>query len=93
MAAVKKKKKPSRRVLLRRRRRERWIASRCNPEHRAFRIWVHDLDTILHELLRNPAIVTMSNDEVLARAIEFADLYRQKQEERRPDDMDPEDAL
>jgi hypothetical protein len=64
---------------------------RRNPRHmfstesRAWHIWQHDLDAIFHSMLRNSAYVNAKPRDVLAAAVEFADLYGQTIAARRPE--------
>jgi hypothetical protein len=59
--------------------------------------WNHDFDTILHELVKNPAIVardetatTIMPAKLLVQyAEQFADALREMQERRRPKGMKP----
>lgn len=57
----------------------------------AWRLWNHDLDTILHELVKNPALSTTDPTELVARAVAFADALRHAQDARRPAELTRED--
>lgn len=77
-----KKKHPYVTVQVRRTARE--IRFRVDPDYRWWRTWTHDLDTILHELVKNPALATLEPSAVLERAEAFADAYEALQARRRP---------
>lgn len=87
----KKAKNPKRRPRVRILMRRRFLD--LPPEHRRFRLWCHDLDTILHEYLKNPAIIGTAPEEIVKIAARFADAYRAEQEARKPEGMRFEDTL
>jgi hypothetical protein len=55
-----------------------------SPAERAWRTWSHDFDTLLHQLVKNPALVRVPPVKIIARAEAFADAYRAMQVRRRP---------
>jgi hypothetical protein len=80
MAGGKRKKRRRRRISYYRR-------GRFHDEpvaQRAWRIWSHDFDTILHELVKNPAFARMTPKKLIARAEMVADAYKAMQDRRRP---------
>jgi hypothetical protein len=84
MAAKKKpvkKKKGRKRYVIRRR---RWGSS----EERKWRLWVHDVDTLLHEMVKNPAHHDTAPENLIARAEAFADAYHAMQNRRRPEGLE-----
>jgi hypothetical protein len=87
--AAKKKKAVKRRPRVRRVRLSLHRRSRT-PAEAKWRLWNHDLDSILHELVKNPALSTSSPEEIIALAERFADAYRAMIERRRPSDV-PDD--
>jgi hypothetical protein len=89
MAAKKtaKKKKPRRRYYRTVRVRHRW----GSPEERKWLLWVHDVDTLLHEMVKNPAHNETPPDELVARAEAFADAYHAMQDRRRPASLEADD--
>jgi hypothetical protein len=60
-----------------------------SPEGRKWRSWNHDLDTILHHLVQNQALVNEDPKKIVARAEKFADELHALQERRRPPGLDP----
>jgi hypothetical protein len=82
MAAKKaaKKKKARKRYYVRVSHRRRWGST----EERKWRLWVHDVDTLLHEMVKNPAYYATPPEELIARAEQFADAYHVMQDRRRP---------
>ena len=82
MAAAKKKRRRKPTPYLRHlRRHERRLA---DPVFRKWNRWSHDLDTILHQLVRNPALANADPKDIIARAEAFADAYEEMQARRRP---------
>ena len=79
-AKSKKKKKRVRTVARYRRRRHRMI----RPVERVWISWNHDVDTILHELVKNPSINKIAPKDIVARAEAFADALHELQNRRRP---------
>jgi hypothetical protein len=78
MAAKKKKKaKVSIRYV---RMRRRW----ATPEERKWHLWMHDVDTLLHEMVKNQTYQAYPADDLVARAEAFADAYHAMQDRRRP---------
>lgn len=57
---------------------------------RQWRQWNHDLDTLLHELVKNPALADADPAMLVARAEAFADALRAMQDRRRPPGVLPE---
>lgn len=85
MAAKKKKaKKRGYRV------RPRFLQS---PIERRWRLWNHDVDTLLHEMVKNPGYINTAPEELIARAEAFADAYHAMQARRRPPTLDPDETL
>jgi hypothetical protein len=68
----------ARRAMLARRRR------RFDPDVRRWHQWCHDLDTLLHELVKNPALADVEPAILVARAEAFADALEAMQNRRRP---------
>jgi hypothetical protein len=64
-----------------------------DPVHRKWNLWRHDLDTLLHQLVRNPALVDVRPHDLIKRAVEFADSYHSILDARRPPSMDPSDEF
>lgn len=89
MAAKKtaKKKKSRKRNYVRIRSRRRW----GSPEERKWRLWVHDVDTLLHEMVKNPAHHDASPRDLIDRAEAFADAYHAMQDRRRPASLDEDE--
>jgi hypothetical protein len=58
-----------------------------SAEERKWRLWVHDVDTLLHEMVKNPA----HNETPPARAEAFADAYHAMQDRRRPASLEEDD--
>src|SRR5260370_27956466 len=85
MAAATRKK---RRSPARRRYRFGFVSS---PEARKWRLWCHDVDTLLHAMVKNPSMQQMTPKKVIALAEAFADEYHAMQDRRRPEGVDPED--
>ena len=54
------------------------------PEERVWMSWNHDVDTILHELVKNPKFSEMAPKDIVARAEAFADALHELQNRRRP---------
>jgi hypothetical protein len=73
-------------LAIRQRRRRRF-----DPEVRRWNLWCHDLDTLLHELVKNPALAEVPAVELVARAEAFADALHNMQDRRRPEGFTPED--
>lgn len=90
--AAKKAKKKKRRISRPRRRRRyyRRVILNMPKGAQAWRRWNHDLDTLLHQLVRNPAILKMPPKKLIALAEKFADEYLAMQDRRRPANIDPE---
>lgn len=82
--AAKKKKGKKRRRSLHSGRAVRFRRLRQNPVWRKWYRWSHDLDTILHELVKNPALADVDPKDIIARAEAFADAYCEMQTRRRP---------
>lgn len=76
-------KKKATKAKRRRRTRYRRFLQR-SPAQRAWLVWNHDLDTFLHELIKNPAMASIDPKEIVARAEAFADAVRELQDRRRP---------
>jgi hypothetical protein len=55
-----------------------------SPKEHEWRLWCHDVDTLMHEMVKNPALTKMSPEKIIARAEAFADAYRAMQDRRRP---------
>jgi hypothetical protein len=72
-------------------RRKRRRALMNDPVVRRWNLWNHDLDTMLHELVKNPALATVDPRAIVARAADFADALREMQDQRRPPGV-PSDA-
>lgn len=93
MAAKKKKAKAKARP----KRRYRYVRiarrGRGSPLERRWRLWNHDVDTLLHEMVKNPAHVSTPPEELIARAEAFADAYHAMQSRRRPPSLDPDETL
>ena len=60
------------------------------PELRAWRTWVHDVDTLLHAMVLNPSLNTEPPEAIVARAEAFADAIHKLHERRRPEGIEPE---
>jgi hypothetical protein len=89
MAAKKAKKKKApakKRPRIRYRGKRRFFVD-ASPAERRWRVWVHDVDTLLHELVRNPALAEHEPSLLVARAEAFADAYQALQDRRRPPGM------
>jgi hypothetical protein len=80
------RKKRRRRTRSRYRRRGRFFDEPV--AQRAWRIWSHDFDTILHELVKNPAFARMTPKKLIARAEAVADAYKAMQDRRRPEGVE-----
>lgn len=81
MAAKKKKaKKPARRRVRYQYRMRRFRS----PEERRWDLWSHDVDTLLHQMVKNPAYHDIEASELVAKAEAFADAYHAMQDRRRP---------
>ena len=53
-------------------------------KERAWWSWNHDLDSLLHELVKNPELVSLSPVDLVDRAAEFADALHNLLDRRRP---------
>src|SRR5277367_3191848 len=72
----------------RRKKRRRPVRRRfgaASPKERTWRMWCHDVDTLLHELVKNPQLNRLSATKIVSRAEELADAYHAMQERRRPE--------
>lgn len=81
MAAKKKAKK------VRPRRKYRRFRRFHTPGEHRWRLWTHDLDTLLHELVKNPRLHNADPGKLVARAAAFADALRAMQDTRRPKNL------
>jgi hypothetical protein len=94
MAAAKKsapKAKPRRRKYKSRRLRRHFDRS---PEARLWRLWTHDVDTLLHSMVKNPDMVKVFTPaQLVAKAEAFADAYHAMQARRRPASIDPSELF
>jgi len=82
MAAKKKAKNKTRQVRRAVRLRRRF--SKMGLKERAWWSWNHDLDSLLHELVKNPELVSLSPVDLVDRAAEFADALHNLLDRRRP---------
>lgn len=55
-----------------------------DPKVRRWHLWNHDLDTLLHELVKNPELANVDPKVIVERAAAFADALRELQDRRRP---------
>jgi hypothetical protein len=67
----------------------RYVPARTLDEYN-WRIWNHDLDAILHEMVKNPAVFDVDPVALVERAAAFADALRALQEKRRPASVPPD---
>ena len=85
MAAKKKKPKPKKTSRVRGRGRRRFGRFwQLDDKERRWYSWNHDLDTILHELVKNPGLADVAVEDILLRAEQFADQLHALQDRRRP---------
>lgn len=88
MAAAKKTAKKT--AKKRKRPRGRYFRRR-SPERRAWSLFMHDVDTLLHQLVRNPELALANPTELVARAEAFADALHALSQRRRPPGLDEGD--
>jgi hypothetical protein len=71
--------------------RRRRYRRRFDPEVRSWNLWNHDLDTLLHEIVKNPALAEIEPEVLIARAERFVDALWALQDRRRPATLTKED--
>lgn len=67
------------------------LSRRRSPERRAWNLFMHDVDTLLHQLVRNPEHALANPAELVARAEAFADALHALSQRRRPPGLDEGD--
>lgn len=89
MATAKKKKGRPRPKYKSRRLRQRLYKS--TEAARTWRMWCHDVDTLLHAMVQQPGVMKVSPTALIAKAEAFADAYYAMQMRRRPAELTPDD--
>lgn len=82
--AAKKKKPEKKRKRHRRLVRVRFRRFAGSPVEREWYVFNHDLDVILHELVKNPALASIKPAAIVKRAEDFVDALHALQAKRRP---------
>jgi hypothetical protein len=91
VAAAKKTKGKKRRIVVRLARSRMRMRRFGSPEERAWRLYLHDFDTLLHELVRNTALADLDPKAIIAKCEAFADAYTAMKDRRRPPSVPNDD--
>ena len=85
MATAKAAKTRKRKRLVRPVRRHRYRRfHEMSHKERAWRVWNHDLDTLMHQAVKNPALAKLTPAHFIKRMVDTVDELHRVQAERRP---------